>query len=195
MAEKNDLILPVGDGDWPFSHSVQPHRLSRKKPLAFDLSPDATQMTAIAAFLKIESVANLRLKGKLIPVGREDWRAEGRLTAIATQRCVVTLTPVDQRISEEVKRVYVPLSEIEDDDVIDLDQDGDDEPDGYADRIDLGHLLVESLALSLEPYPRAEGAELAQARFAPPGIAPIEDDDLKPFAKLAGLRQKLAEKE
>ena len=195
MAEKHEQSLPAPDGGWPYGHAVQPHRVSRKSPFAFDLTPDGAEMAAIAEFLKIEAVASLRFRGKLVPVGKEDWRAEGRLTAIATQCCVVTLAPVEQRIDEEITRLYVPMVEVDEDQVLDLDVDADDETDGYTDRIDLGHLAIESLALALEPYPRAEGAELPDTRVAPPGVAPIEDADLKPFAKLAGLRQKLSQKE
>ena len=48
-----------------------------------------------------------------------------------------------------------------------------------------------ALALALPLYPRAPGAELGQAVFAEPGTAPLKDEDLRPFAGLAGLKAKL----
>jgi hypothetical protein len=61
--------------------------------------------------------------------------------------------------------------------------------------IDPGLLAVESLALALDPYPRASGVPRAEYQAAPPGVAPLADDDLKPFAKLAVLKEKLGEAE
>ena len=56
-------------------------------------------------------------------------------------------------------------------------------------------MALEALALALDPYPRAEGAALGDARFAPPGTQPLDEEALKPFAGLAELREKLAGKE
>ena len=130
-----------------------------------------------------------------MPVGQQDWRAEGRLTAVVQQSCVVTLTPVAQQIDDQIARLYVPVEDLESATEVDLSADESDEPDGYEDRIDIGHLCVECLALTLEHYPRADGAELAQSLFAPPGAEPLDDEAIKPFAKLAELRQKLGQSE
>ena len=51
-----------------------------------------------------------------------------------------------------------------------------------------------ALALALPLYPRAEGADLAQAQFAGPGVTPMTDEDARPFAGLKDLRDKLDKK-
>ena len=184
----------MGEGKaWPVSQPLQPHLLSRKKPKRFDLHPDAAEQAAVADFLGILSVEHLRFKGALIPIGQDDWRAEARLTATVQQSCVVTLAPVTQHVDEQIARIFVPMESVEDAAELDLDADDSEDPDGYEDRIDLGHLAVECLALALEPYPRADDAELAQSLFAPPGADPLDDQSIKPFAKLAELRQKLGQ--
>ncbi|MEM8843046.1 MAG: DUF177 domain-containing protein, partial [Pseudomonadota bacterium] len=71
--------------------------------------------------------------------------------------------------------------------------DDDDGPDPLGDEIDLAGLMLESLALALDPYPRVEGAALETAVFAEPGVAPMTDEDARPFAKLAALRAKLGD--
>ena len=186
----------TGDSDaWPLSHPVQPHLLGRKKPARFDVRPDAAEQAGVADFLGILSVEHLRFKGALMPVGQDDWRAEGRLTAVVQQSCVVTLAPVTQHIDEQIARIFVPAETLEDAAEVDLDADDADDPDGFEDRIDIGHLTVECLALALEPYPRADGAELPQSLFAPPGAEPLDEQSIKPFAKLAELRQKLGQSE
>jgi len=61
----------------------------------------------------------------------------------------------------------------------------DDIPDTYqGDKIELGVLVLEHLALGLNPYPQAEGAVLAEG---------ADDGELRqnPFASLASLKDKL----
>ena len=63
--------------------------------------------------------------------------------------------------------------------------DGDDDPDDIeteAGMADLGEALAQDLALALDPYPRAPGAEVP-AEYRPDGLG-------GPFAALAGLRGK-----
>ena len=175
----------------PFSHPLMVQTLSRGRKTTFDLTPAASETADICRFLGLQSLSALRLKGALHPVGETDWRAEGRLTAEAVQSCVVTLAPVHQKIDETVTRHYVPAEDLTELEEISLDTE-EDEPDGFEDIIDIGHLLTESLALALEPYPRADDAELPVNRFAPPGVEPLSDEDLKPFAGLAALKNKLS---
>lgn len=176
----------------PYSHALQVQTLSRGRATRFDLRPSEPERAAIATFLGLHSLEALRLKGDLMPRGAEGWRAKGRLTANLAQSCVITLAPVPQKVDERVVRDYLPEAELEVGDDVTLDIEGDDDPDGFTDQIDLGHLLIEALALALEPYPRAPDAELPDQQFAPPGVEPLTDDVLKPFAKLASLREKLA---
>lgn len=163
------------------------------RPYAFDLRVEQNDEAAAAAFLGIKNLRNARLKGELRAEKGDGWRLVGRLTADVVQSCVATLDPVAQRIDVPVERAFVPeasISEIAD---LQLDVDADDDPDPYTDVIDLGAVMMEVLALSLDPYPRASDAEAQPSNAAPPGIAPLTDDDLKPFAGLAALRDKLAQ--
>ena len=64
-----------------------------------------------------------------------------------------------------------------------VDPDEDDEIEPLGDRIDLGRVAVEALALALPAYPRKPGAEL-RPRDRRGG------DEPKPFAALAALRGK-----
>lgn len=67
----------------------------------------------------------------------------------------------------------------------------DDSVEPLPDVIDVGVVATEALALALPLYPRAEGAELGEAVFTAPGEAPLRDGDLKPFAGLAALKDRL----
>jgi uncharacterized metal-binding protein YceD (DUF177 family) len=101
----------------------------------------------------------------------------GRLTADVVQACVVSLEPVEQRIDEPVDlRLLPPEAELSD------DPEGPDEIPIEGDTVDLGEAIAEQLALSLDPYPRAEGAVLPEAGEA--------DGASGPFGALAALRRR-----
>jgi uncharacterized metal-binding protein YceD (DUF177 family) len=61
--------------------------------------------------------------------------------------------------------------------------------------IDLEEVLIEALALALPDYPKAPDAKLEQTVFAPDGKTPISDEETKPFAALAALKDKLGKPE
>ena len=72
-----------------------------------------------------------------------------------------------------------------------LESTEDDTLEPLRDVINLYELIREVLDLELPQFPKASGAVLGQAVFTEPGLAPMSDQDAKPFAKLAELRQKL----
>lgn len=175
----------------PLRRPIPVRALSRRQAHPFDLSPEGDEANAIAGFLGLEALPSLRFLGELAPSGAEGWRIEGRLSAEVVQRCVVTLEPVAQRIDEAVAREYVPSDAYRPAADIDIDPDAEDDPDPFDAVIDPGLLAIECLALVLDPYPRAPGVPPAEWRAAPPGVAPLAEGDLKPFAKLAVLKEKL----
>lgn len=117
----------------------------------------------------------------------------GQLGATVVQPCVVTLTPVTTRIETDVRRLYTPDFIDPDGDEVEMPEDDSLEPLGH--QIDLSAVLIESLALALPLYPRADGAQIETANFTEPGKAAMTDDDAKPFAGLAALKDALKDKE
>ena len=103
------------------------------------------------------------------------------------QTCVVTLDPVTTRVDQEVARTFLPAATASAEVFVDLD---DDEIEPLGDRIDLGLVAIEALALALPAYPRRPGATLEAASAAGRGVAPLDEAELKPFAALAALRGK-----
>ena len=138
-------------------------------------------------------IRKLRFAGALIPVGKRDWRLEGLLGATVQQACVVTLEPVTSRIDEEVARAYAADFTVPD--AAEVEMPEDDSTDPLPETLDLHEVMVEALALALPAYPRADGAETGTAVFTEPGKAAMTDEDAKPFAGLAALKQSLENKD
>lgn len=165
-------------------------RLPRSHETAVEVTPDDARRAALAAELDLMGLRKLRLTGRLIPEGRRDWRLEATLGATVVQPCVVTAEPVTTRIDEPVTRRY--LADMPEPEGGEVEMPEDDTAEPLPATLDLSAVLAEALALALPLYPRTEDAALAEARFAAPGVTPMTDEDARPLAGLAALRDKLA---
>lgn len=174
----------------PLTHPLRISALPSRKPTRFDLTPDAETRAAMAAVLGITALPEFRFKGELAPRGRNDWDLRAQLVAKVEQPCIVTLAPVITEIRDEVRRSYLADMPAPEGDEVEMPEDDTQEP--LPEVIDAGAVAIEALALALPEWPRAPGAALGEAVFAAPGVAPLRDEDLRPFAGLAGLAEKLA---
>ncbi|MBX2853994.1 MAG: DUF177 domain-containing protein [Rhodobacteraceae bacterium] len=186
--------------DIPFKHIYEVEALAKSgRDHAVSLEASLAERTAIAEFLELEAVDSMRLTGTLAREGRSDWRFDGRLEAQVAQRCVVTLEPTPAAISEAMAHVWSPNAAAGqtadaaiNDATFGVDPEADDDPpEPLGAEIDLGAAAVEALSLALDPYPRAADAALDATLAGPPGVAPLTDEALRPFAGLAALRESM----
>ena len=159
--------------------------------LPFELRPEAAARQTLASQLGIDAVRKLRFAGVLEPEGKRDWRLIAQLGATVVQPCVVTLAPVTTRIDVNVDRRYLANWTEPQGDEAEMPED--DTTEALPEKLDLAVVMAEALALALPDYPRAADAEIGTAQFSAPGVTPMTDDDAKPLAGLAALRDKMRE--
>jgi hypothetical protein len=132
------------------------------------LAATAEEEAALARRLGVEGVRKLAAEVTLTPRGKGVVRARGRLTATLDRLCVVTLAPLEEAIDERFTVVFRPdagrpeqgRGAAGQEDEVALDPDADDEEPYAGGVIDLGELVAQTLALALDPWPRAPGARL-----------------------------------
>lgn len=149
-----------------------------------DLVANDAERTAIARRLglislsRLESHVTLARSGGLV-------RTEGRILAALEQSCSVTGEPVAAHVDEPFEILFTPEPQIgSPDEEIELGSSDCDVVfyDGAA--IDLGSAIADTLALSLNPYPRSAGADAALKEA---GV--LTENQAGPFALLAKLRK------
>ena len=166
--------------------------LDQKNPTAFALCPDSEACKALADSLELTGLRKLSFSGDITASGQSDWILRGELGATVTQACVVTLEPVTTRIDIKVSRTFV--ADLPEPDAPETEMPEDDTVEKLGAFIDPGEIMAEELALALPLYPRKDGVDLEQTAFAEPGIRPLTDEDVKPFAGLSDLRDALKNK-
>lgn len=111
-------------------------------------------------------------------------RARGRVRAAAAQACSVTGEPVPAIVDEPVDLLFVET--LDGADEVELDAGALDTVTYDGGAVDLGEAAAETVALALDPFPRAPGA--ADALKAA-GV--LSEDEAGPFGQLAGLKARL----
>ena len=149
-----------------------------------DLSADDGERQRIAERLGLRSLdrldahATLERKGEIV-------RARGRLKAILCQSCVVTDEPVDAHADEPFDIYFLPEpSSSSPDEEVELQESDCDVAFHDGSAIDLGEAIADTLALTLDPYPRSPGAEAALKEA---GV--LTEAEAGPFAALAKLKR------
>jgi len=153
---------------------------------------DVTARQVIAEAMNILSVEQFSANLTVSPL-RGGLRALGHLEAAVTQASVVSFEPVAQTVSEDIDRVFLPAPKESQTPApgaeVYVDLENDDFPDHIdGPEVDLSALLLETLALALDPYPRLPGETLDSL-----GVS-TGDEEEGPFAKLARLKGESGDK-
>jgi uncharacterized metal-binding protein YceD (DUF177 family) len=167
-----------------FAHRLQLDRIRDGERL--DLIAGDQERTAIAERLRLDGLERFEAHVALSREG-STVRAVGRISARLNQSCVVTGEPVPAHVDEPFELAFVPEpSTAQPDEELELGQGDLDVVfhDGAA--IDLGSALADTLALSLDPYPRSAGADAALKEA---GV--VSEEEAGPFGALAQLKRKM----
>lgn len=151
------------------------------------LEVDAAEREAMAKLLGISAVERLAIKLHADKFSG-GMRVTGMLSARVVQPSIVSLEPVPQDIEDAIDRVFLPggeksFAEAASAEVF-VDLEGDDVPDHFdGTEADLSDLIIETLALNIDQYPRLEGESVANL-----GIDELNGAPESPFAKLKALK-------
>jgi len=147
---------------------------------------DEPTREAVARFLGLDAVD--RLSARLnIQAWLDGAEIVGDIEARLTRLCGLTLEPFEVLVEEPLFLRALPASSPHAPapltDEVDLDLEAEDPPEVMGmDGVDLGDLVVQTLALALDPFPRKPGAV-----FEPPQARP-EDSPFGVLSKLHGSK-------
>jgi uncharacterized metal-binding protein YceD (DUF177 family) len=183
------------DAEAPFSRPVAVESV-RESGTRLKLEATEAECAALAEQDGLVALRDLVVEAELFRRGREGLYAKGRVTALVTQTCVVTLEPFEAPVDETFEIEFAPQAEAEAayakamaeieaaQDKAAVLAEQKDPPDPIIDgKIDLGALAAEFLALGLDPNPRKPGAHFE------PILDPAAEEKPSPFAALAKIKK------
>ena len=168
-----------------FSRPVRVDTLGAE-PRKMTVTAEEDERIALARRFALPAIRALAAEASLMRNG-DEVIAKGRIRAAVTQSCVASGEPVEAEIDEPFELLFRPMSAPgRPDEEVELSEGELDI--GFYDGavVDLGEAVAETLALSLDPYPRAPGAEEA-LRAA--GVK--SEEEAGAFGALAGLKDQL----
>lgn len=172
---------PVPD----FSHIVDVRDLPQNGA-DYDISANEPECAGLAERFGLVRIDGFNAKLRLEARARGAVRLSGRVTAKVTHTCVVTLDLVEESVDVELDIVFRRDFEELAPDGQELINEADFEPLA-GDSLDIGGIIAEEMALSLNPYPRAATAPM----IGPDGGETLENlAREKPFAALEALLPK-----
>jgi uncharacterized metal-binding protein YceD (DUF177 family) len=155
-------------------------------PRALAIEADEAERAALARRFGLPAIHRLAAEAALTRSG-ETVVAEGRLRAAVTQSCVASGAPVEAEVDEPFRIEFRPQpARPAAEDEIELGEAEMDVVFYDGASIDLGEAAAETLSLSLDPWPRAPGADEI---LRDSGVK--SEAEAGPFAALAGLKDKL----
>lgn len=158
-------------------------------PRAVAIAAEAGEREALARRFALVTIAHLEAEAEVRRAGDMVF-AEGRIRAQAVQSCVATGEPLLATIDVPFSLRFVPEAGAPGAaDEIELSEEDCDTLSYAGGAIDLGEAASETLALSLDPFPRAPGADEA---LKAAGV--VSEEDAGPFSVLKGLKEKLEKK-
>jgi len=173
---------------WPVNVAVLP-----QKGRDETVTADTAQLSALATAHDLLATDSFEAAIHVGRWQRDGVRLTGRVSARVTQKCVVSLEPVEATVDAEIDSVYVPegsalqrrMEPGEGGDLI-IDAEGPDLPEPFEPpMLDVGAVAEEFFALALDPYPRAPGVAAPAESVAEPA-----EERENPFAALKALREK-----
>ena len=155
----------------------------REKPIAIEANDDERRALAGRFGLLAIDALNAELVVRRDAMG---ILVTGTVRGSVGQPCSVTGDPVPATVDEPVALRFVEPTAHGAEEEIELSEDSLDTIEIEGGTIDLGEAAAETMALSLEPFPRSPNAATALKEA---GV--ISEDEAGPFGALAGLKAKL----
>jgi uncharacterized metal-binding protein YceD (DUF177 family) len=124
------------------------------------LAPTEAEAAALARRLGVEGVRDLVAEVSVKARGKGVVAVRGRLRATLDRLCVVSLAPIEEAIDERISVLFRPAVAAGEEAEVALDAESDDEEPYEGGVIDIGEQVAQTLALVLDPWPRAPGASL-----------------------------------
>lgn len=157
--------------------------------LELDIKANEQECAALADRFELISMAELSAHLILTHQSNQNLiKLKADFTAEVTQRCVVTLKPVNNKVSGSFTSSFSEITPDTDEDILEINVEDEDPPEPIVDgAIEVGEIVVEHFGLELDPFPRVPDVDFEAIKNDVKAIKVQEEAD-NPFAVLKKLK-------
>ncbi|WP_020398835.1 YceD family protein [Kordiimonas gwangyangensis] len=159
---------------------------------SYRLEASEAELAALAERFNLIEFGSLKADIEVKDRGAEQGIfVTGTLDAAFTQRCIVSLEPVAEEMSTSFELMLVDEATADrmDAEEVYLDDDAPEYDALEGDMIPLGEIVAQTVSINMNPYPRAEDAELNVGNKKNISVNEEELKKPNPFAVLDKLRK------
>lgn len=158
---------------------------------SFELAATAEQLAEVTERFDLVAIKTMTATVSISSKGPEEGiLIEGKVRSELVQRCITSLADVPEVVDVPFSLLLVDPETADrmdaDESYLDAEQPEYDALEG--DTVDIGEIIAQTVAISMNPYPRAEGAELAGVTKAGISFNEPELEKKNPFAALGKLK-------
>ncbi len=153
-------------------------------PHTVSIAATPEECTALAIRFDLQQIGSLAAEATLVK-GPDGYHARGTLKADIVQSCVATNGPVPATLTEPFDIRFVAETDVPDSEELELDAEECDTMFHDGRGLDLGEAVAQTLALALDPFPRAPDADAVLAKA---GVVGDDEFVTGPFSALKGLK-------
>ncbi len=158
---------------------------------SFEVKATPEQLAEIAERFDLVALKTMTATVSVSSKGPDEGiLVSGHVYADLTQRCISSLADVPEVVDIPFSLLLVSPEAADrmdaDENYMDIDQPEYDALEG--DTVEIGEIVAQTVAISMNPYPRAEGAELAGANKTGISFNEPELEKKNPFAALGKLK-------
>lgn len=155
--EDNNSDIPAIEAE--FSRPIEVS-MPGKRGRHFEFQATDDELVALARRYAVISVNSLEAGCDIVPVRKGVFRLDGRFSARVVQQCVISLDPVEEKISAGFTLTLQRAARQQGQETTDIDFMPDEEDIEFlkSDIFDAGEIIAQYLSLEINPYPRAPGA-------------------------------------
>lgn len=162
-----------------------------REPRTYELEASPEQLTALKERFELVALNSLSAKVKIHSRGMDDGIfIEGQVQADLVQRCIASLRDVPEVVDAPFSLLLVDVETADrmdaDESYLDADQPEYDALEG--DTVEVGEVVAQTVAISMNPYPRAEGVDLSAGNKKDISFNEPELEKENPFAVLGKLK-------
>ena len=159
--------------------------LNAEKIIEFNVIFNQEDLFHISSELELESIKKASLYGKISKLENDKWALTAAIGATILQRSVLTLKPVTTRIDEKITRQLIKGPDL----TIQKNELELNDDDFIEQKLRLGNVFFECLALAIPTYPKAKNEIFDNISIAEKDQKNPSAQMTSPFAILSTLKK------